>query len=45
MDWENLLGNAYVEGMTDEEARAKFDEIYMPRADTLKLSIQIGLMI
>ena len=33
MDWETLLGNAYVEGMTDEEARAKFDEIYMPRAD------------
>ena len=33
MDWKTLLGNAYVEGMTDEEARAKFDEIYMPRAD------------
>lgn len=33
MNWETLLGNAYVDGMTDEEAQAKFNEIYMPRAD------------
>ena len=33
MDWKALLGNAYVDGMSDEEAKAKFDEIYMLRAD------------
>lgn len=33
MDWKALLGSAYVDGMSDEEAKAKFDEIYMPRAD------------
>lgn len=33
MNWEALLGNAYVDGMTDEEAQAKFNELYMPRAD------------
>lgn len=33
MDWKTLLGSAYVEGMTDEEAQAKFNEIYMPRSD------------
>ena len=33
MNWETLLGNAYVDGMTDEEAQAKFNELYMPRAD------------
>lgn len=33
MNLETLLGNAYVDGMTDEEAQAKFNEIYMPRAD------------
>lgn len=33
MDWKTLLGSAYVEGMTDEEAQAKFNELYMPRAD------------
>ena len=33
MDWKALLGSAYVDGMSDEEAKAKFDEIYMLRAD------------
>lgn len=33
MDWKVLLGSAYVEGMTDEEAQAKFNEIYMPRSE------------
>lgn len=33
MDWKTLLGSAYVEGMTDEEAKVKFDELYMPRSD------------
>lgn len=33
MDWKTLLGSAYVDGMTDEEAQAKFSEIYMPRSE------------
>ena len=33
MDWKAILGSAYTEGMTDEEAQAKFNELYMPRAD------------
>lgn len=33
MDWKTLLGSAYTEGMTDEDAQAKFNEIYMPRSD------------
>lgn len=26
MDWKAILGSAYSEGMTDEEAQAKFNE-------------------
>ena len=33
VDWKAILGSAYSEGMTDEEAQAKFNELYMPRAD------------
>jgi hypothetical protein len=38
MDWKTLLGNAYVDGMTEEEAMAKFNELYMTRADHEKES-------
>ena len=33
VDWKAISGSAYSEGMTDEEAQAKFNELYMPRAD------------
>ena len=33
VDWKAILGSAYSEGMTDEEAQAKFNELYIPRAD------------
>ena len=33
MDWKLLLGDAYKEGMTDEEAHAVFNKLYMPRAE------------
>lgn len=33
MDWKAILGSAYSEGMTDEEAQAKFNELYVSRAD------------
>ena len=33
MDWKAILGSAYSEGMTDEEAQAKFNEHYVSRAD------------
>lgn len=33
MDWKLIFGDSYVDGMTDEEARAKFNEIYMPRSE------------
>lgn len=33
MDWKDLLGSNYVDGMTDEEAKAKFDEMYIPRSE------------
>lgn len=31
MDWKTLLGDAYVDGMTDEECQAKFNELYIPK--------------
>ena len=33
VDWKAILGSAYSEGMTDEEAQAKFNELYVSRAD------------
>jgi hypothetical protein len=33
MDWKILLGSAYTEGMTDEVAQAKFNELYMLKSD------------
>lgn len=36
MDWKMLLGDAYKEGMTDEEAQEEFNKLYMPRADHQK---------
>ena len=33
MDWKAILGSAYSEGMTDEEAQTKFNELYVSRAD------------
>lgn len=31
MDWKTLLGDAYADGMTDEECQAKFSELYVPK--------------
>lgn len=31
MDWKTLLGDAYVEGMSDEECQAKFNDMYIPK--------------
>lgn len=31
MDWKMLLGDAYVEGMSDEECQAKFNDVYVPK--------------
>ena len=36
MDWKLLLGDAYKEGMTDEEAQAEFNKMYMPRSEHQK---------
>lgn len=36
MDWKLLLGDAYKEGMTDEEAQAAFNKMYMPRSEHQK---------
>lgn len=36
MDWKLLLGDAYKDGMTDEEAQAEFNKIYMPRSEHQK---------
>lgn len=33
MDWKTLLEDAYKEGMTDEEAQAEFNKMYIPRAE------------
>lgn len=33
MEWKNLLGSAYTDGMTEEEAQEKFNELYMTRED------------
>lgn len=32
MDWKTFLGDAYVDGMTDEECQAKFSEMYIPKS-------------
>ncbi|MCB7336334.1 hypothetical protein LI010_19965 [Enterocloster aldenensis] len=32
MDWSQILGDAYVDGMTDEECQAKFNELYVPKS-------------
>lgn len=32
MDWKVILGDAYVDGMTDEECLEKFNEAYVPKA-------------
>lgn len=31
MDWKTILGDAYMDGMTDEECQAKFNEMYVPK--------------
>ena len=31
MDWTTILGEAYTDGMTDEEAQAIFTEMYVPK--------------
>lgn len=36
MDWKLLLGDAYKEGMTDEEAQAEFNKMYMQRSEHQK---------
>ena len=36
MDWKLLLGDAYKDGMTDEEAQAEFNKMYMPRSEHQK---------
>lgn len=30
MEWSQILGDGYVEGMTDDECQAKFNELYVP---------------
>lgn len=32
MDWKTFLGDAYVEGMTDDECQTKFNELYVPKS-------------
>lgn len=36
MNWKLLLGDAYKEGMTDDEAQAEFNKMYMPRSEHQK---------
>lgn len=36
MDWKLLLGDAYKEGMTDEEAQAVFNKMYVTRSEHQK---------
>lgn len=36
MDWKLLLGDSYKDGMTDEEAQAEFNKMYMPRSEHQK---------
>lgn len=36
MDWKLLLGDAYKDGMTDEEAQAEFNKMYMTRSEHQK---------
>lgn len=33
MDWKQLLGDAYKDGMTEEEAQKVFNDIYMQRSE------------
>lgn len=32
MDWKQILGDVYVEGMSEEESQARFNEIYIPKS-------------
>jgi len=32
MDWKTILGDAYVDGMSDEECQAKFNEKFVPKS-------------
>lgn len=33
MDWKTLLGDAFTDGMSDDDAMTEFNKIYMTRAD------------
>lgn len=33
MEWKDLLGDNYVDGMTEEECKAKFKEEYIPKSE------------
>lgn len=40
MDWKSILGDAYVDGMTDDECQAKFSELYVPKTEHEKALIK-----